>query len=298
MDASAWLALITVLATAGFCLLIRAGLDDVAAIAAALVKRARRHRIVLDRRSSPTSTNLQVRATVFQRSPIGLGLIAGMVLGLAWLLPASDSDGPNPLLSLWFVIFGGLAGWVIDRSRPQRREDLRALEVFISTLRSVFVVGQSIFNSLELTAENLEPGPLRLAVEEAVRRYRGDLNTGEALAALKSLRWTHLTRLALVLDQVGQADEATLRATLQDLENRVRTARRIRDRASTVLTLSRMTLRVLQVANLTALLAVTLLPAWRSFYSDNPFALIVVTGMALAGSAYFAIEMNRMEQAA
>ena len=298
MDASVWLVLITVLATVGFFLLIRAGLDDVAALAAALVKRARRHRLVLDRHSSPTSTNLPARATVFQRSPIGLGLIAGMVLGLAWLLPASDSVGPNPLLSLWFVVFGGLAGWVIDRGRPTDREDLRALEVFVSTLRSVFVVGQSIFNSLELTAENLEPGPLRLAVEEAVRRYRGDLNTGEALAALKSLRWTHLTRLALVLDQVGQADEATLRATLQDLENRVRTARRIRDRASTVLTLSRMTLRVLQVANLTALLAVTLLPAWRSFYSDNPFALIAVTGMALAGSAYFAIEMNRMEQAA
>ncbi len=284
-----WLIAIAVLVTLGFALLIRAGLDDAAAFAAALVKRARRRRINLSRRSDPTSANLPATTSAFQRSPIGLGLGVGSVLGVAWL--------SNPLLALWFVVFGGLAGWVIDRSRPAVREDLRALEICVSTLRSVFVVGQSIFNSLELTAENLEPGPLRLALEAAVRRYRGDLHTGAALAALKSLHWTHLSRLALVLEQIGQADAETVRATLLDLENRVRTARRLRDRASTVLTLSRMTLRVLQVANVTALLAGTLLPTWRSFYSDNPVALIAASGMALAGSAYFALEMSRMEQA-
>jgi hypothetical protein len=283
-----WLAAIAVLATVGFFLLIRVGLDDVAAIVMVLRRRLRR-RIVLDHHSVPIGANLQVRTTAFHRSPLGLGLVVGLMLGSAWL--------SSPLLSVWFIVFGALAGWVIQRSRPEGREDLRAMEVFVSTLRSVFVVGQSIFNSLELAVENMEPGPLHVAVAEAVRRYRGDLNASEALAVLKSLRWTHLSRLALVLDQISQADEETVRATLLDLEGRVRTARRIHDRASTVLTLSRMTLRVLQAANITALIAVTFLPTWRSFYSENPFALIAATGMALAGSAYFALEMNRMEQA-
>jgi hypothetical protein len=283
-----WLAAIAVLATVGFFILIHVGLDDLASIAAVLRKRLRR-RVMLDRRAAPAGPNIPTRTVAFHRSPLGLGLIVGLMLGSAWL--------SNPLLSVWFIIFGGLAGWVIQRSRPEGREDLRATEVFVSTLRSVFVVGQSIFNSLELAIENMDPGPLQAVVAESVRRYRGDLNAGEALAALKSLRWTHLSRLALVLDQISQADEETVRATLFDLEGRVRTARRIHDRASTVLTLSRMTLRVLQVANITALIAVTLLPMWRSFYSANPFALIAATGMALAGSAYFALEMNRMEQA-
>src|SRR5450759_3564896 len=116
-----WLIAIAVLVTLGFALLIRAGLDDVAALAAALVKRARRQRINLSRRSDPTSANLSTPAAAFQRSPIGLGLGVGSVLGVAWL--------SNPLLALGFVVFGGLAGWVIDRSRPSVREDLRALEV-------------------------------------------------------------------------------------------------------------------------------------------------------------------------
>jgi hypothetical protein len=298
-----WLAAIAVLATVGFFLLIRVGLDDVAAIVMVLRRRLRR-RIVLDRHSVPIGANLQVRTTAFHRSPLGLGLVVGLMLGSAWL--------SSPLLSVWFIVFGALAGWVIQRSRSEGRapggpptlwgsvgygQDLRAMEVFVSTLRSVFVVGQSIFNSLELAVENMEPGPLHAAVAEAVRHYRGDLNASDALAALKSLHWTHLSRLALVLDQISQADEETVRATLLDLEGRVRTARRVHDRASTVLTLSRMTLRVLQAANITALIAVTFLPTWRSFYSENPFALIAATGMALAGSAYFALEMNRMERA-
>jgi hypothetical protein len=298
-----WLAAIALLATVGFFLLIHVGLDDLAAIAIVLRKRLRR-RIVLDRRAVPADPNIPTRTVAFHRSPLGLGVIVGFILGSAWL--------SNPLLFVWFIIFGGLAGWVIQRSRPEGRapggpptlwgsvgygQDLRAMEVFVSTLRSVFVVGQSIFNSLELAVENMDRGPLQAVVAEAVRRYRGDLNASAALAVLKSLRWTHLSRLALVLDQISQADEETVRATLFDLEGRVRTARRIHDRASTVLTLSRMTLRVLQVANITALIAVTLLPTWRSFYSANPFALIAATGMALAGSAYFALEMNRMEQA-
>lgn len=287
---SLWLMAIAGLATAGFFLLIRVSLDDVLTIAGALLKRARWRRVVLDRHSSPAAQTFNpTPAMPWRRSPLGLGLSAGLAFSLAWLA--------HPLLSIWFVVCGVLVGWIIQRSRPDVRQDLRAMEVFVGTLRSVFVVGQSIFNSLELAAENLDAGPLRSAVAEAVRRYRGDLNTTEALTALKSLRWTHLSRLAIILEQIGQADESTVRATLLDLEGRVRTARRIRDRANTVLTLSRMTLRVLQAANLIALIAVTLLPAWRAFYGENPFALIAATGMALAGSAYFAIEMNRMEQA-
>ncbi len=288
MSTDHWLLGIAVLVTVGFALLIRTGLDDVLTLSTALFKRTRRIRLTRSLTVVPDSA--LITGSSLHRSPIVIGLGAGLLLAIAWL--------SDPILAIWFVAWGAGAGWIVQRSRPVIREDLRALEVFVSTLRSVFAVGQSIINALELAAEQLDAGPLQTTVLDAVQRYRADLNTTEALAVLKTLRWTQLSRLALVLDQIGHADEAAIRAALLDLEGRVRTARRLRDRANTVLTLSRLTLRVLQAANLTALIAVTLLPAWHTFYGANPVGLIAATGMALAGSAYFVIEMNRMEQAA
>lgn len=291
MSTDHWLLGIAVLVTVGFALLIRTGLDDVLTLGTALFKRTRRIRLTRSLTIAPDAgliTGSSPHRAL--RAPIVIGLGAGLLLAITWL--------SDPILAIWFVVWGAGAGWIVQRSRPAIREDLRALEVFVSTLRSVFAVGQSIINALELAAEQLDEGALKTTVLDAVQRYRADLNTTEALTVLKSLRWTHLSRLALVLDQIGHADEAAIRAALLDLEGRVRTARRLRDRANTVLTLSRLTLRVLQAANLTALMAVTLLPAWRAFYGANPFGLIAATGMALAGSAYFVIEMNRMEQQA
>ena len=288
MSTDLWLLGIAILVTVGFALLIRTGLDDVLTLSTALFKRTRRIRLTRSLTVAPDS--MQLTSSSWRRSPSLIGFGAGLLLAIAWL--------SDPILAIWFVAWGAGAGWIVQRSRPVIKEDLRALEVFVSTLRSLFAVGQSIINALELAAEQLDDGALKTTVLDAVQRYRADLNTTEALAVLKSLRWTHLSRLALVLDQIGHADEAAIRAALLDLEGRVRTARRLRDRANTVLTLSRLTLRVLQAANLTALIAVTLLPAWHTFYGANPFGLIAATGMALAGSAYFVIEMNRMEQQA
>src|SRR5512143_3685436 len=105
-----WLAAIAVLATVGFFLLIHVGLDDLAAIAAVLRKRLRR-RIALDRRPAPAGPHMPTRTVAFHRSPLGLGLIVGLMLGSAWL--------SNPLLFVWFIVFGGLAGWIIQLSRVE-----------------------------------------------------------------------------------------------------------------------------------------------------------------------------------
>lgn len=303
MSVELWLIGIALLVTLGFALLIRAGLDDLWLLGAAGIKRLRRRRFswLTARQRSPADPAERKPNLLppLRRSPILIGLGAGLLLALVWI--------GEPILAMWFVCWGIGAGWVVQAGRPTIREDLRALEVFLSTLRGVFAVGQSIITALELAAENLEEGqpsrrfadtggPLQAAVAEAVRRYRADLNLGEALAALRALAWPAVTRLALVLEQIGRADEATVRAALHDLEERVRVSRRLRARANTVLTVSRLTLRVLQGANLIALIAVTLLPAWHTFYATHPAGLIAATGMVLAGSGYFVAEMNRLER--
>lgn len=294
MSVELWMIGIALLVTLGFALLIRAGLDDLWLLVMAGLKHWRRQRFAwltipataprgvekLDARK-PSSLRL------LRGSSLLIGLGAGLLLAITWI--------GDPLLAIWFVCWGVGAGWVVQAGRPTVRQDLRALEVFLSTLRGIFAAGQSIITALELAAENLEEGPLQVAVAEAVRRYRADLNLGEALTALRALAWPAVTRLALVLEQIGRADEATVSQALRDLEERVRVSRKLQARANTVLTVSRLTLRVLQGANLIALVAVTLLPAWHTFYAAHPFGLIAATGMALAGSGYFVAEMNRLE---
>lgn len=297
MSVELWLTGIALLVTFGFALLIRAGLDDLWLLGTAGFKRLRRRRFAWLTAATtaphegerPTEPKLNLlRRSPLRGSPLVIGLGAGLLLALAWI--------GEPSLAVWFVCWGIGAGWVVQAGRPAVRQDLRALEVFLSTLRGIFSVGQSIITALELAAENLEAGQLQAAVAEAVRRYRADLNLGEALAALRALAWPAVTRLALVLEQVGQADEATINQALRDLEERVRVSRKLRARANTVLTVSRLTLRVLQGANLIALVAVTLLPAWHTFYAAHPAGMIAATGMALAGSGYFVAEMDRLER--
>ena len=290
---TALLLAIALLAGFGLLLLSRLVLEDVTQVLAALQRRWQRQARWLLRPGSqlPASTLSRGSALISAvwGTPIGLGALGGLVVGSLWLA--------NPVLSMWFGVFGGGIGWLVTLSRPAQREDLRAVELFVGTLRSVFGVGQSVFAALSITAEYLEASPLRTAVEAAARQYRTDLDSHAALARLTALRWPHLDRLVIVLEQVGQADERTVRDTLTDLEQRVRAAGRVRDRANTVLVLSRLTLRVLQAANLAALALVTLLPTWRAFYLDNPLALIGVTALGLVSSGYFAGELNRLATA-
>jgi hypothetical protein len=281
------------LVAAGVFILGRAGLEGLVDLGRALRRRLRgRTALILAwamrRGESAPEGQTSPNARQALRFPaLWAGLGAGLALAALWR---------HPLLSPWFAALGGAAGWMLVSTRPAlRRENLRELETFVSALRSIFSVGQSVFASLAAAAGDLEAGPLRDTVLEAARRYDADLDAGAALATLRGAGWPHLARLALILEQVARADEATLRETLLGLETRVRRARQLQDRAQTVLTLTRLTLRVLQAANLAALTAAATLPTWRSFYTAQPFVLIAATAMALGGSWYFAVEIRRME---
>jgi hypothetical protein len=212
---------------------------------------------------------------------------AGLLLAAAW---------HHWLLSPWFIALGVACGWILISTRSAvRREDLKELETFIASLKSIFVVGQSVFGGLEIAAGDLDEGPLRTAVLEAVRRFGVDSSASRALNALKEMKWRHLTRLAVILENVGFSDDESIRKALSQLESAARRTRELRNRARTALTLTRLTLRFLQVANVGAVAAVTLLPMWREYYVVRPLALIAATGLTVAGSWYFANELRRIE---
>lgn len=276
------------LATLGVYLLTRLGLAHAVELGRALRIRLQRAPSWMQRVASPDATQeATFPQDVLQRQPVLWGLGGGLALGLLW---------HHPVLTPWFVVLGGAAGWMLSTTRSGLdRSDLKALGIFVTTLQSTFTVGQSVFIALEVAAEDLGEGPLREAVQDTVRRYRADADVEEALDALRRVGWPQLNQLADVLGRLGQADEDAAREALDHVRAQLRRSRQLRDRAQTVLTLTKGTLRVLQVANLAAVAAATALPMWRQFYDERPLMLVAATAMVLMGSWYFAGELKRME---
>jgi len=220
--------------------------------------------------------------------PVLVGLGAGLALAVAW---------HHPIISLWWVALGALAGWMLVSTRSSlQRETLRDLETLVSGIRAMYVVGQSVFGPLEAVAQDLPSGSeLRVAVEEAVRRHRAGRTIDESLGTLKG-RWPFLDRLTLILSESSRADTGSVRDALLGLEEQIQKSRNLLDRAKVVLTVNLLTLRVLQVVNLAAIAAVTVIPTWHRFFVLHPAMLIAVTLTALLGSWYFASEMRRIEE--
>ena len=285
---ASFLVLIPVLAlsvSAG--LLSHWGLVSVADLARGLHRRfSRRYRLdrVLGRVTGVTERRSSRRLPV----PVMAGLGAGLALAVAW---------HHPIISLWWVALGALAGWMLVSTRPSlQREILRDLETLVSGIRAMYIVGQSVFGPLEVVAQDLPPGSeLRVAVEEAVRRHRAGRTIDESLGVLKG-RWPFLDRLTLILSESSRADTGSVRDALLGLEEQIQKSRNLLDRAKVVLTVNLLTLRVLQVVNLTAIAAVTVIPTWHRFFVLHPAMLIAVTLTALLGSWYFASEMRRIEE--
>jgi len=240
-----------------------------------------RQRVDSLRESKPRRANVLTPA-------VGAGLGVGILLAVLW---------HHWILSLWFVVLGGAAGYVLGLRHPCDRENLRELEVLVGSLRSVFSVDQSIFVSLETVANDLPEGKLRSMLEEAVRRYRAEPDVERALIPLYHSGWPRLARLAAILRQICWADERAIRDALLDLEANIRDRRRLSDRARTVLALTQLSLRVFQAANVAALAVVTIVPMWNRFYVQKPFTLMTATAMVVAGSWYFASEIRRIEGA-
>lgn len=293
--ASAILWIPAVLASIGILTLTRLGLASLVPVVEAVVRRLRArvshplYSLLTRGQETPSVAESQKTRRGLKAVPVAVWVCvgAGLVLAAAW---------HHWMLSPWFTALGVACGWILISTRSAvGREDLKELETFIASLKSIFVVGQSVFGGLETAAGDLNEGPLQTAVLDAVRRFGVDSSASRALEALKEMKWRHVTRLAVILENVGFSDDESIRKALSQLEVAVRRTRQLRNRARTALTLTRLTLRFLQVANLGAVAAVTVLPLWREYYVVRPLALMAATGLTVAGSWYFANELRRIE---
>lgn len=219
--------------------------------------------------------------------PVLISLAIGLILAIVW---------QHPVLSPWFVFFGGLVGWMLVSTQSRiRPDDFRDMEVLVSEVRGLYVAGQSVFGPLEVAARDMPEGTLRAAIEEAVRRYRSGKPVDESLDALVGIN-SLLDRLVIILSHASRADDEAIRTALVDLETQIRRGRNLLNRSRVVMRTNFLTLRVLQAVNLIALAVVTIAPGWRSYFGARPLGLVASTLVALLGSWYFASEMRRMEE--
>lgn len=268
-------------------LLVHSGLSWLVDAGRALRRRfslAERLRQVLPDRARLSATQKRL----FLPGPLLVGLGAGLILAVLWR---------HPVLSPWWVVLGGAAGWMTVSARPIPRQALQAVEVLVTGLRSVYPVAQSVSGALSTAAAHLPgtAGNLKAMIEEVLRRVHSGMGLKKSLEVLRASGWPMMGRLSAILEQMEYADEESALKALETLEEQIRASRVLLDRADTVLTLNRLTLRVLQVANLAGVLLVTVVPTWHRFYADRPLGLIAATAMALAGSWYFSSEIRRME---
>lgn len=223
-------------------------------------------------------------------APVLIGLALGLGLAILW---------HHSLLSLWWIALGVLSGWVLISTRPFSREALQILELFVSGLRNIYPVYQSVSGALETASACLPErgagGELKAMVTEVLRRINASLPMKESLQIFQESGWPLLGRLSTILEQVEHADEESALKALETLQDQIHAARMLLDRANTVLVLNRLTLRALQIANLAGVLLVSVVPTWHRFYNERPFGLVAATAMALAGTWYFSSEIRRME---
>jgi len=282
------LALPALCAAGGVGLLSHAGLSLVGSIVTGLHHRwGRRVRIGFAADEGATVTLDQRRVTLSW--PLLLPVAGGLVLAVLW---------HHPVLSTWTALLGGMGTALGYSSQPRKTAEDRTLqELFLSALRSRYGITQSLRRTLQGVAEDLDAPDTSLgqALAEALRL----LNAGEPVReAVKPLatQGEIMRRLTTILEHTHRTAREETEQLLEELEEQARQARRLAERAQVTLVVTRATLRVLTVANVTAMVTTAFLPLWRQHYRQQPAAYLVATGLACAGVCYFRFKIKNLEE--
>jgi hypothetical protein len=263
------------------------GLVWVAEVFAALARRLGPRKVALSKRGGAAVT-VGKREFAFSWTEL-LPLAGGLVLAGVWF---------DPALSAWSVALGLTGLWVQRRTRTPGRKNLRATqEVFLNALRSRYAVTHSLTAALEGAASDLDnpEDAVVQAATETAQRLRAGVPVKEAMGPLATLGPVML-RLATILSRSDLAAERETTALLEELETQARAARRLAERASVILSTTRLTLRVLVAVTVFLAALSAVLPMWRDYYLLRPAAYAAATGLALGGYAYFAFKIKRLEE--
>jgi len=211
---------------------------------------------------------------------VGLALLARDVLLSAWVLLAASG------LGYWY------AGYSQRRQRGKSNET--AVRDLVRLLRN-YLRG-SLAAALQRSAEQLEPGPVKAALEQSVRAHAVGVAWEEALKPLRDLG-SQLERLSLLLLAAPTLQEEALLHSLQELEDEMSRMNALRSEAGAEVVLLQLTVRFLAFANVAAVLASLIFPTWRDFYVSTwgrRMTFVAASAMPVAAFIYFAEEIEAL----
>jgi hypothetical protein len=276
------------LATLGIWLLSFSGLQSATAVAQGLYRRwSGRFAWLYD--EDGATFELGTRRWTFTWSML-VPFVAGWGLAALWR---------QPVLSVWSALLGTATTVLIYLSAaPATAEERSLAEVFLAAFRSRYAVSHSLGAALQGAAEDVfgaEEHPLLRTVQQTVQR----LYAGEELAQALQPLAAHsplFRRLARILERSNLAAQDETQVLLEALEDLARQNRRLAERAQVTLTVVRLTLRILTVANATIISAAALLPTWRRHYIAQPATYMLGSSIALAGYGYFRFKIKHLQE--
>jgi hypothetical protein len=218
---------------------------------------------------------------------------AGAPVGLAGALLARD-----PLLSPWLLVWGTALGfwWASYRSRRQKQDASEtAVRELVRLLRN-YLRG-SLVGALEKAAGRLEEGKVKEALARVVRDYNAGRTWQQVIAHLRGFGM-EMDRLALLLAIAPTMPEGQILARLEELQAEMDVMASLEAELGGELILLTLTTRFLVAANLVAMTAALVLPAWRDFYTSTfgrRLTYVAATLLPALAFVYFSEELDSLK---
>ena len=157
---------------------------------------------------------------------------------------------------------------------------------------------RSLARTLAEALTTLSEGVVYRAVQACIHKLEMKTDIEEALEPLMRLGHPSLSRLTLALTHAQDTQQKIFLDTLNLLREEVESRMDLRRHARRSLTVVFLTTRALQAVLVIASLVVSLIPAWRSYYTSSPnhwMLMMVSLVVAGLGSLYVEIEMRQLE---
>ena len=222
----------------------------------------------------------------------GLGwALGGVMLGIL---------ARDPILSPWFPALGlALARWQWGFARRRRAAQESTPHALALTRGVANFLRGAVGPALSDAAQRLPDGPVRERALRACRRYATGTPWDEALRNLTGLN-PLLDRLALLLAAAPRMGEAAVRKALDDLAQEAAAREALEAETGAELVLLKLTVRFLLIANLVALAASLLVPAWHDFFTSTLArrGTVMAANLLVAGAyIYFSEEIAALREA-
>ena len=156
----------------------------------------------------------------------------------------------------------------------------------------------SVVGALSRAVDRMEEGKVRDAVEAAVRAHVTGTPWSRALQPMTGLD-PFLDRLALLLTAAPQMEEESVREGIEGLIREITARERLEAEVGAELVLLKATVRFLAVADIVAVVASLLIPAWRDFFTSTMArrgTFVVASLTSAAAFVYFSEEIEALRE--